>query len=71
MSGGSHIFSGAATRSCWTVICQVIIGIMREMSDQSSLVSLLGPLPDQDTSLHFLLQSLDCQARIMHEKVGE
>ena len=26
---------------------------MREMSDQSSLVSLLGPLPDQDTSLHF------------------
>jgi len=44
---------------------------MREMSDQSSLVSLLGPLPDQDTSLHFLLQSLDCQARIMHEKVGE
>ena len=40
---------------------------MREMSDQSSLVSLLGPLPDQDTSLHFLLQSLDCQARIMHE----
>ena len=44
---------------------------MREMSDQSSLVSLLGPLPDQDTSLHFLLQSLDCQARIMHKKVGE
>ena len=42
-----------------------------EMSEQSSLVSLLGPLPDQDTSLHFLLQSLDCQARIMHEKVGE
>ena len=46
-------------------------GIMRKMSEQSSLVSLLGPLPDQDTSLHFLLQSLDCQARIMHEKVGE
>ena len=38
-----------------------------EMSEQSSL----GPLPDQDTSLHSLLQSLDCQARIMHEKVGE
>ena len=44
---------------------------VREMSEQSSLVSVLGPLPDQDTSLHFLLQSLDCQARIMHEKVGE
>ena len=44
-------------------------GIMRKMSEQSSLVSLLGP--DQDTSLHSLLQSLDCQARIMHEKVGE
>ena len=42
---------------------------MRQMSEQSSLVSLLGP--DQDTSLHSLLQSLDCQARIMHEKVGE
>ena len=39
------------------------------MSDQSSLVSLLGP--DQDTSLHSLLQSLECQARIVHEKVGE
>ena len=41
------------------------------MSEQSSLVSLLGPLPDQDTSLHSLLQSLECQARIVHEKVGE
>ena len=34
-------------------VCQVIIGILSEMSEQSSLVSLLGPLPDQ--------------ARIMHE----
>ena len=41
------------------------------MSEQSSLVSLLGPLPDQGTSLHSLLQSLECQARIVHEKVGE
>ena len=52
-------------------VCQVIIGILSEMSEQSSLVSLLGPLPDQDTSLHSLLQSLECQARIVHEKVGE
>ena len=52
-------------------MCQVIIGILSEMSEQSSLVSLLGPLPDQDTSLHSLLQSLECQARIVHEKVGE
>lgn len=41
------------------------------MSDQSSLVSLLGPLPDQQTSLHSLLLSLECQARIVHEKVGQ
>ena len=41
------------------------------MSDQSALVSLLGPLPDQQTSLHSLLQSLECQARIVHEKVGQ
>ena len=52
-------------------MCQVIIGILSEMSEQSSLVSLLGPLPDQGTSLHSLLQSLECQARIVHEKVGE
>ena len=64
----SSIFSG---RRVITPLLQVIIGILREMSEQSSLVSLLGPLPDQHTSLHSLLQGLECQARIVHEKVGQ
>jgi len=48
-----------------------IIGILREMAEQSCLVSLLGPLPDQTTSLHTLLLNLEAQARIVNEKVGK
>ena len=41
------------------------------MAEQSCLVSLLGPLPDQTTSLHTLLLNLEAQARIVNEKVGK
>ena len=54
-----------------SAVFSVIIEIMREMSQQSSLVSLLGPLPDQQTSLHSLLQILDPQARIVNDKIGK
>merc|ERR1719336_2022045 len=52
-------------------VFKLIIGILREMSEQSCLVSLLGPLPDQQTSLHSLLQNLESQARIVNDKIGK
>jgi len=52
-------------------VYRVIIGIIREMAGQSCLVSLLGSLPDQKTSLHSLLQGLENQARIMVDRIGK
>ena len=40
------------------------------MSGQSCLVSLLGPLPDQNTSIHSLLQGMEAQASIMIDRIG-
>jgi len=52
-------------------VYRVIIGIIREMACQSCLVSLLGSLPDQKSSLHSLLQGLENQARIMVDRIGK
>jgi len=52
-------------------VYRVIIGIIREMSGQSCLVSLLGNLPDQKSSLHSLLQGMEGQARIMVDRIGK
>lgn len=38
---------------------------------QPCLVSLLGPLPDQVTSLHSLLLSLENQAKVLLDKIGK
>ena len=54
-----------------TSLYRVIIGILREMCEQSSLVSLLGPLSNQAQSLHSLLQTLETQARIANDKIGK
>ena len=51
-------------------VYKVIIGILRELSEQNCLVSLLGPLPNQAQSLSSLLQTLETQARIANEKIG-
>ena len=40
------------------------------MCEQNCLVSLLGPLPNQAQSLSSLLQTLETQARIANEKIG-
>jgi len=52
-------------------VYRVIIGILREMCEQSCLVSLLASLPNQAQSLHCLLQSLETQARIANDKIGK
>jgi len=52
-------------------VYRVIIGIVREMAGQSCLVSLLGNLPDQKSSLHSLLQGMENQARIMVDRIGK
>jgi len=54
-----------------SLVYKVIIGIIREMASQSCLVSLLGNLPDQKSSLHSLLQGLENQARIMVDRIGK
>ena len=38
---------------------------------QPCLISLLGQLPDQTTSLHSLLLALESQARILLDKIGK
>ena len=38
---------------------------------QPCLISLLGPLSDQTTSLHSLLLSLETQAQILLDKIGK
>ena len=48
-----------------------VLGIIREMAGQSCLVSLLGNLPDQKSSLHSLLQGMEGQARIMVDRIGK
>merc|ERR1719447_2148959 len=53
-----------------SAVYRVILGIVREMSGQSCLVSLLGPLPDQNTSIHSLLQGMEAQASIMIDRIG-
>ena len=40
-------------------------------ASQPYLVSLLGPLPDQNHSLNSLLLSLENQARVLLEKIGK
>jgi len=52
-------------------VYRVIISIIKEMANQSYLVSLLGSLPDQKSSLHSLLESLENQARIMMDSIGK
>lgn len=52
-------------------VYRVILGIVREMSGQNCLVSLLGPLPDQKTSIHSLLHGMEAQASIMIDRIGK
>lgn len=52
-------------------VYRMIINIVREMSSQSCLVSLLGPLADQKCSLHSLLQGIETQAGIMIDRIGK
>ena len=40
-------------------------------ASQPYLVSLLGPLPDQNHSLNSLLLSLETQARVLLDKIGK
>lgn len=54
-----------------SAVYRVVIGITREISSQPCLVSLLGSLPDQKSSLHSLLQGLESQARILIERIGK
>jgi len=54
-----------------SAVYRVILGIVREMSGQNCLVSLLGPLPDQKTSIHSLLQGMESQASIMIDRIGK
>ena len=51
-------------------VYRVVVGIVRELCGQHALLSLLGPLPDQKHSVHFLLQNLEQQARIMINRIG-
>jgi len=53
-----------------SAVYRVILGIVREMRGQNCLVSLLGPLPDQKSSIHSLLQGMEAQASIMIERIG-
>ena len=51
-------------------VYRMLVGIIKELSTQSTLLSLLGPLPDQKNSIHFLLQNLEQQAKIMISRIG-
>lgn len=51
-------------------VYRCVINIIRELA-QPCLISLLGPLPDQTTSLHSLLLSLEAQAQILLDKIGK
>ena len=42
-----------------------------EMSSHSCLVSLLGSLPDQKSSLHSLLQRIENKAMILVDSIGK
>ncbi|XP_023334729.1 uncharacterized protein LOC111706168 [Eurytemora carolleeae] len=52
-------------------VYRMLVGIIKELSTQSTLLSLLGPLPDQKNSIHFLLQNLEQQAKIMISRIGK
>lgn len=52
-------------------VYKVVIGIIREICQQSCLLSLLASLPDQKSSLHSLLLGLEPQARILIERIGK
>ncbi len=52
-------------------VYQCVINIIREICNQPYLVTLLGTLPDQTTSLHSLLQALEKQAKVLLEKIGK
>ena len=49
---------------------EVIVHILREISEQSSLARLLAPLPGQTESLHSLLLRLESQAAAVTHKIG-
>ena len=51
-------------------VYRCVISIIRELA-KPCLISLLGPLPDQPTSLHALLLSLEAQAQILLDKIGK
>ena len=50
---------------------EVIVHILREISEQSSLARLLAPLPGQTESLHSLLLRLESQAAAVTHKIGQ
>ena len=47
-----------------------LVGIIRELCNHTSLLSLLGPLPDQNTSIQAILANLEPQAAIMINRIG-
>ena len=49
---------------------EVIVHLLREFSEQPSLVRLLAPLPGQAQSLHGLLLGLESQAASVSSKIG-
>ena len=51
-------------------VYRCVINIIRELA-KPCLISLLGPLADQSTSLHSLLLSLEAQAQILLDKIGK
>ena len=49
----------------------ILVSYMYFSAIQPYLVSLLGPLPDQNHSLNSLLLSLEAQARVLLDKIGK
>ena len=49
---------------------EVVVHLLREFSEQPSLVRLLAPLPGQAQSLHGLLLGLESQAASVSSKIG-
>ena len=47
-----------------------VAAVIRELKGQPALRGLLGPLTDQENSIHYLLEQLEHQANIMLTRIG-
>ena len=59
------------TSSVTLYCCSNIKPLIINTVSQPGLVSLLGPLPEQQQSLHSLLLSLERQAVVLLDKIGK